>query len=49
MITYQLPNMYISILRFTDKRWRAVAQLVETLSYSPEGRGFYSRWYHWNY
>jgi len=28
--------------------WRhAVAQLVETLRYKPEGRGFYSRWCHW--
>jgi hypothetical protein len=27
----------------------AVAQLVETLRYKPEGRGFDSRWYHWNF
>jgi hypothetical protein len=25
----------------------AVAQLVETLHYKPEGRGFDSRWCHW--
>jgi hypothetical protein len=25
----------------------AVAQLVETLSYKPEDRGFHSRWNHW--
>ena len=27
----------------------AVVQLVETLRYKPEGRGFDSRWYHWNF
>jgi hypothetical protein len=27
----------------------AVAQLVEALGYKQEGRGFYSRWYHWNF
>jgi hypothetical protein len=26
-----------------------VAQLVEALSYKPEGRGFDSRWYQWNF
>ena len=26
----------------------AVAQFVEELCYKPEGRGFDSRWYHWN-
>ena len=26
----------------------AVAQLVEVLCYKPEGRGFGSRWCHWN-
>ena len=28
---------------------RAVAQLVEALRYKPEGRGFQSRWCHWNF
>jgi hypothetical protein len=27
----------------------AVAQLVEALRYKPEGRGFDSRWGHWNF
>ena len=27
----------------------AVAQLVEALHYKPEGRGFDSRWSHWNF
>ena len=26
-----------------------VAQLVEALRYRPEGRGFDSRWCHWNF
>jgi len=31
------------------RREHAVAQLVEALRYKPEGRGFDSRWYHWNF
>ena len=27
----------------------AVAQIVEALLYKPEGRGFDSRWCHWNF
>jgi len=27
----------------------AAAQLVESLRYKAEGRGFYSRWCHWNF
>ena len=27
----------------------AVAQLVESLRYKPEGRGFDSRWCHWKF
>jgi hypothetical protein len=26
-----------------------VAQLVDALRYKPEGRGFDSRWCHWNF
>ena len=26
-----------------------MAQFVETLRYKSEGRGFDSRWYHWNF
>jgi len=45
------------ILRFAEKFklssllfWgHAVAQLVEALRYKPEGRGFDSRWCHWNF
>jgi hypothetical protein len=41
-----------SIVRLINKcylcKWHAVAQLVEALRYKPEGRGFDSRWCHWN-
>ena len=30
-------------------RGHAVGQLVEALRYKPKGRGFDSRWYHWNF
>jgi hypothetical protein len=30
-------------------RRHAVAQLVETLRYKPQGHGFYFRWCHWNF
>jgi hypothetical protein len=33
----------------TLKEGYAVAQLVEALRYKPEGRGFDSRWCHWNF
>jgi hypothetical protein len=29
--------------------FNAVAKLVEALRYKPEGRGFDSRWCHWNF
>jgi hypothetical protein len=29
--------------------FHAVAQLVEALRYKSEGRGFDSRWCHWNF
>ena len=32
-----------------SKVGHAVAQLVEALRYKPEGRGFDSRWRHWNF
>ena len=33
----------------TYLRSSIVAQLVEALHYKLEGRGFDSRWYHWNF
>jgi len=38
---YYSVNMYV--------KGHAVAQLVEALRYKPEGRGFDSRWCHWNF
>ena len=32
---------------YSHRGRHAVAQLVETLRYKPEGRGFDSRWCHW--
>ena len=32
-----------------EARGTAVAQLVEALRYKSEGRGFDSRWCHWNF
>jgi len=38
------------ILINTTMRWgHVVAQLFEALRYKPEGRGFDSRWCHWNF
>jgi hypothetical protein len=33
----------------THQKGHAVALLVEALRYIVEGRGFDSRWYHWNF
>jgi len=44
------PWGLISILDcFVEYVGHAVAQLVEALQFQPEGRGFYSRWYHWEF
>jgi hypothetical protein len=34
---------------YQSPRRHAMAQLVEALRYKPEGRGFDSRLYHWNF
>jgi len=34
---------------FRGAMGHAVAHLVEALRYKPEGRGFDSRWCHWNF
>jgi hypothetical protein len=36
----------LSTLRWTSY---VVAELVEALRYKPEGHGFDSRWFHWNF
>jgi hypothetical protein len=40
-----IKNVYWS----SGKVGHAVAQLVEALRHKPEGRGFDSRWHHWNF
>jgi len=40
--------IYIYIVNKRDSLY-AAAQLVEALRYKPEGRGFDSRWCHWNF
>jgi len=37
--------IYLTVVNLTE---HAVAQLAEALRYKPEGRGFNSRWCHWN-
>ena len=37
------------ILLYLNLEGHAVAQLVEALRYKSEGRGFDSRWCHWNF
>ena len=36
-------------IEYYDSVGTAVAQLVEALRYKSEGRGFDSRWCHWNF
>ena len=45
-VTSQLIALRLSTSLFTG---HAVEQLVEALRYNPEGRGFDSRWCHWNF
>jgi len=47
-----LLGKYSKILqnaRYIQQQGHAVAQLVEALRYKSEGRGFDSRWCHWNF
>ena len=49
-IMFHLTHSLVYILqRYTDPGGTAVAQLVEALPYKSEGRGFDSRWCHWNF
>ena len=41
---------FLLLLLSLDNKWEyPVAQIVEALRYEPEGRGFDSRWFHWNF
>jgi hypothetical protein len=47
MVQFQM-HLFFRIL--DDELWgHAVVQLVDALRYKPEGRGFNSRWCHWNF
>jgi hypothetical protein len=46
---FQLHGVIIRLDLRTYENKHAVAQLVEALRYKPEGRGFDSRWCHWNF
>ena len=47
---FQRRSHHNSIFMLPILPWEhAVAQLVEALRYKPEGRGFDSRWCHWNF
>ena len=39
----------VFISKVKNVKGHEVAQLVETPGYKPEGRGFDSRWCHWNF
>jgi hypothetical protein len=52
--TSQYCNVLMAVQKIINDahvyvRGHAVAQLVEALGYIPEGRGFDSRWCHWNF
>jgi len=40
---------HVNAISTSDIREYAMAQLVEAKRYKPEGRGFDSRWCHWNF
>jgi hypothetical protein len=49
LFSTRIFRMLIVPLLFFFLSLAAVAQLVEALRYKPEGRGFDSRWCHWNF
>ena len=48
-MSYRTTKFSELILILLISKELAMAQLVEALSYKPKGRGFDSRWYHWNF
>jgi len=43
------PQQHQPLEKMPHYLFIGVAQLVEALRYKPEGRGFDSRWCHWNF
>ena len=48
-IFFLREHVLLNIYTLIQQVGHAVAQLVEALRYKPEGRGFDSRWCHWNF
>jgi hypothetical protein len=42
-------TIQVNLLFLVNSTGHAVAQLVEAMRYKSEGRGFDSRWCHWNF
>ena len=49
MYFYYYVYIFLLLYMFYSVQGTAVVQLVEAMRYKPEGRGFDSRWYHWNF
>ena len=47
LLVVNIDNIKTYLIVITHKA--AMAQLVEALRYKSEGRGFDSRWCHWNF
>ena len=48
-VTNNCTNFVKFKVMYANSLGRAVAQLVKALRYKPAGRGFDSRWCHWNF
>jgi hypothetical protein len=46
-VYYDKEILYLIIINY--HKGHAVAQFVKALRNTPEGRGFDSRWFHWNF
>ena len=49
IIIYVTTLILLNLSVVHNTKGTAVAQLVEALRYKSEGRGFDSRWCHWNF
>ena len=49
LVRFHATHLNVIPFKTIRKVWHAIAQLVETLRYKPEGRGFDSRWCHLNF
>ena len=49
VLVLQCSKLYFYFFPVLNLLGTAVAQWVEALCYKSEGRGFDSRWHHWNF